>query len=549
MSESNPADVVSFPASLASDRLVTTALAHARAAAIVLLTGAALFVRLSGIGASGFSEDEINKLRAVQAYSRLDFSANAEHPMLMKLADWASVGAAEWWNGHAGAAFGTISPEAAIRLPNAVAGAATTAVIFLLAEALFDTAVGAWGAVLWAFDVNAAGINRIGKEDTFLLFFLLLGALLYERAKAASRGGDRPSRWFGASGGAFGLMMASKYMPHYFGLHALFNVAADRKAGKAEKRASFYLSMAGAFLLANFAVLLPATWRYVVGYVRGDTVRHSGYAFAHHLYVNAIEASPWGVPPHFYLTFFATKVPIAVLAAAIIGIVWSARHPAHRGATFIRVFLVFTLLPYSLIASKFLRYMLPVLAVVDIAAAVGITRVIRAVDGVPLRPRAAQACAPALVVVAILFPLLAQQVNARPFYGLAQNVIGAALSPAGLLFPDDELYDAGVREAVEAIAAGAVPGAVVCSDATAVVAEYLARAGRLDMKACSIAHDGLPPGTAETWVIAQEGHIYFENRDVIAQIRRRQSPWLDIRVGDVSAAQVFLFRPGVANGR
>ena len=49
----------------------------------MVIAGAAL--RLNGLGAIGFAEDEINKVVAVRAYDRGDFTANAEHPMLMKL--------------------------------------------------------------------------------------------------------------------------------------------------------------------------------------------------------------------------------------------------------------------------------------------------------------------------------------------------------------------------------------------------------------------------------------------------------------------------------
>src|SRR5919201_340550 len=174
------------------------ALERPRALTLTLAVSLALMVRIVGLGASGFSEDEINKLRAVESYSRFDFTANAEHPMLMKLADWASVSVAERWNSHpALRAITTVSPEAAIRFPNAVAGAAISLLIFLLAEMLFDTAVAAWASMLWALDVNAAAINRIGKEDTFLLLFLLLAAYLYERGKAAAaRGGSSANRWY-----------------------------------------------------------------------------------------------------------------------------------------------------------------------------------------------------------------------------------------------------------------------------------------------------------------------------------------------------------------
>jgi hypothetical protein len=97
---------------------------YPRALSLTVLVAIALAVRASGLGASGFSDDEINKLGAVEAYGHFDFSANAEHPMLMKLADWASIAAARGWNAHPSLALlTTISPEAALRLPNAVVGA------------------------------------------------------------------------------------------------------------------------------------------------------------------------------------------------------------------------------------------------------------------------------------------------------------------------------------------------------------------------------------------------------------------------------------------
>src|SRR5580765_151012 len=215
--------------------------ATSRSIILVLLVSVAAAIRLMDLAASGYSEDEINKLRAVQAYDRGAFSANAEHPMLMKLAVWGAVSAARSWNSHPWlAAHVAVQPEAAIRLPNATVGAATTAVVFLLVDALFDSAVAGWAALFWAVDAHAAGINRIGKEDTFLLFFLLLAAYLYERGKFAPTLVDR-RRWFAWSGGSFGLMFASKYMPHYFGLHTLYTHAAGRrpKGHTPDKRASF----------------------------------------------------------------------------------------------------------------------------------------------------------------------------------------------------------------------------------------------------------------------------------------------------------------------
>jgi hypothetical protein len=538
-----PADPTLVPTRRTVRPLATfaTSLAQFRALGLTLLVVVALVPRVANLAASGLSEDEINKLRAVTAYDRFDFSANAEHPMVMKLACWAAVSAVRWWDARDGAT--NIPVEAALRLPNAIVGAATTAVVFLLAEMLFDSTVAAWAALFWALDANAAAINRIGKEDTLLLFFLLLAAYCYERAKEFGYGDPiQRERWYGRSAGAFGLMLASKYMPHYFGLHTLFVLAADRNPEDKtpDKRASFYAVMALVFVAANFALLLPPTWRYLDAYAHGDLLLHSGYDFAHRIYVNTIDASPWGLPPTFYFVFIGTKVPLAVLAASIAGLVWTVRHSDYRGAVFIRVFLLFTLLPYSFVASKFVRYMLPVLAVVDIAAAVGIVWLLRALaarEATVVRDVAA-AC---LLVFAVASPL-SEQLAAAPHYGLAQNIFGASFAARGALFPDDELYDAGVREAVAAIAQAAAPRAVVCSDAATVVAEYLARDGRPDVTSCSISHDGLPMAAADTWVLAQPGHVYFENAAVLAQLRRQSMPWLTVTIGDVTAADVFHVR-------
>src|ERR1044071_10490166 len=84
-------------------------------------------VRIHQLGAVGFAEDEMNKLNAIHAYERGDFTANSEHPMLMKLLMWASL-----------RGIPASSEEAALRLPNALIGALTVIALFLLTLAFFD---------------------------------------------------------------------------------------------------------------------------------------------------------------------------------------------------------------------------------------------------------------------------------------------------------------------------------------------------------------------------------------------------------------------------
>lgn len=513
-------------------------------ACLIVSLALAAFFRCFELSASGFADDETATIRAGESYRHLDFSADSEHPMLAKSAALASTSAARLWNEVSPRLhLPGITPETALRLPMALAGTLSTLAIFLVVERLFAVEVAAWACWLWALDVNATGLNRLAKEDTLFVFFLLVAIGLYERAKHEGRRDvERAQRWYVGSGAAFGLMMASKYMPHYFGLYGLVNTISDPKPGQNYPRKIRYYGAAGmAFVIANFGLFLPATWRHLASYLHGRTALHTGYQFAQHLYVNSVTVTPWGTPASFYLVFLATKIPILILIALVLGLVQMMRRGDERGFVFTRVFFVFFLLPYSLAGGKFVRYALPLLAVVDILAAVGIVWMWRqATQWLPQRhwrPFAA-----ALVTVPFACAPFYAEVSARPFYPLYQNAISARLAPPGHWFPDDELYDTGVREAVDAIARVAKPGAVIASDASGVVADYVARTGRTDLRVWSLSHDGLPMTPVQTWVIVQEGHIYYENQALIAQVRQRMRPWREFRVKGVIAAQIFCVR-------
>ena len=499
----------------------------------------ALALRTTGLSSYGFSEDEINKLHAVQQYRAGHFVANAEHPMLMKLAMWGSVAAVERWNRHV-PLNQQVSLETAIRLPNAIAGAAITLALYGIAQLLFGEVVALVASLFWAFDVNAIAINRLGKEDTFLLLFFLIAIWFYERAKrqgAVDQGAAQ--RWYTASGASFGLMLASKYMPHYLGIYALFNTLTDRNPGANKPNIRWYYgAMAAAFLAANTAVLSPDTWRYCISYVQGAKLAHHGYLYAGQLYLTNVPISPLGVPAGYYLHLLATKVPLVVLAAVVPGLIEIVRRRHERGFVLLRVLLVFVLVPYSLMAAKFIRYMLPMFATLDLVAAVGL------VAGVGwllrkgwLSPVTRLTVAAVALVIGIVALVTAPQ-SAAPYYSLFQNGIGASRAGSAVMFPE-ETYDFGVREAVAAIVTAAEPSAVIVTDAPAVAAHYLEVSGRSDLRVRSLSAEGIPYGRNEVWVIAQNEHSTFENQLVVEHVRQHEALWREFHAGDALAAQVF----------
>jgi hypothetical protein len=516
---------------------LSVSLAQLRLVALAVVLVTAGVTRTSRLATYGFSEDEMNKVHAVEEYRHGRFVANAEHPMLMKLAMWGSVALSNRWNDTV-APEQAISPETAIRLPNAVAGVATTLVLFAVVELLFGAPAAIAASALWALDVNAIAISRIGKEDTFLLLFFLLAVWCYERAKR--QGVTDPSgaqRWYVASGAAFGLMLASKYMPHYLGIYALFNTIADPEPGanKPNRRWQFG-AMAIAFAAANMAIFIPDTWRYCVAYVQGATLVHHGNPYAGGLYVTNIPVSPLGMPATYYVRLIATRVPLAVLGAAFAGGIELVRRRHERGFVLLRILLLFLLVPYSLMAAKFLRYALPMFAVIDVVAGVGMVSGVAWVLRKRWLPRQVRIVTAGAAIAVLVIGAVAAPVSAAPFFSMSQNAIGERLAPPVVTFPE-ETYDFGVREAVSAIAGAAAPAAVIVSDAPAVVAHYVMRSTRPDLRVESLSTVGIPR-EPEVWVIVQDEHITFENQLLVRQLRGT-TPWREIVAGNVRAAQVF----------
>jgi hypothetical protein len=262
---------------------------------VMILCGFGL--RLSGLGTIGFAEDEINKVEAVRAYDRGDFTANAEHPMVMKVLMALSMRGARFWNSASGS---QISEEAALRLPNVLFGALTAIPLFLLTAALFDRRTALLAAAFWSVGINAITYNRIGKEDTLMVFFLLFAFCFFIRAKQTIHQG-RVKRLRNLSAISFGLMMAAKYFPHYLGLNMLYHhFYRMRERLPNEPRwvtpFSFFILIGVAFMIANPAILSPRVWNYLTAYSGERLLTHTGYLMGNHLYKNRVSSSPWGLP-------------------------------------------------------------------------------------------------------------------------------------------------------------------------------------------------------------------------------------------------------------
>ena len=516
--------------------------------AVMIVIGAGL--RLKGLGAVGFAEDEINKVEAARAYDRGDFTANAEHPMLMKLLIDLSLRGARAWNSTFASA---ISDEAALRFPNALFGALTAIPLCLLTATLFDLSTGLWAAALWSFGVTAITFNRVGKEDTLMVFFMLFAFYLFIQAKLVDRSKDKlVDRLRNLSGVSFGLMMASKYFPHYLGLNMLYHHNYSVRPGKeGEARwktpLSFFLLMALVFLIANPAILLPKVWEYLNAYSGEKLLTHTGYLLGDHLYKNNISRSPfWATPIYFYLLWLAIKVPLAVLVTCLIGFIIGLRRWREPGHGFVVFMILFWIVPYSLMGAKWPRYLLSLMPFVYMSAAVGAVLLIRWTGSALSKwnPRGwiTGVVTGLLLLATVVMPALTAYARA-PHYGLYSNIIGDRYT--AYFFPHDEFYDDGLNEAIHFVCLNAPPNATIVTETPGVVRYYIEKFGRKDLQSQVLSDpDFTVPNQAPVYFVLQRGRTYFENRDKMKQVREQFPMVYASCVRDFTAAEVYSAQPG-----
>lgn len=518
--------------------------------AIAIMFTAGLGLRLMGLGSVGFAEDEIHKLEAVRAYDRGDFSANAEHPMMMKALIDLSMRAERAWNSVSSY---RISDEAALRFPNVLFGALTAIPLFLLTATLFDRKTGLWAAAFWSLGVNAITYNRIGKEDSLMVFFMLLGFYFFIRAKQTD--GHEIKRAGGLrnlSAVSFGLMLASKYFPHYLGLNMLFHhFFSVRERAADEPRwltpFSFFLIIGIAFLVANPVILLPHVWVYLNAYSGEKLLTHTGYLMGDHLYKNTFSRSPfWGTPVYFYLLFLAIKVPLAVLLSSIVGFFVSLRRRRDPGPAFVLFMLFFWIVPYSLIGAKWARYTLSLMPFVYMSAAIGAVAMTRwASAGLEKLKQGLDAprwVTAALLLVLLVVPAWTAYAGA-PHYSLFTNVVGRPY--AAYFFPHDEFYDDGLSEAIRFVAGRAPRNAMIVSETPGVVGYYLEQFGRTDLQSRVLSDSQFTiPNGYPVYFLLQRGRTYFENRDKMKEVGARFALVYAGCIQGHTAAEVYATQAG-----
>jgi 4-amino-4-deoxy-L-arabinose transferase-like glycosyltransferase len=504
------------------------------AVAVALCVAMGLVLRLKGLAAEGFGDDEVHKWLAAQRYLQGDFGGDdVEHPMLMKALIVLSA-----------LVFGPLgwAPEAITRLPNVLAGALSVWAVAQLGKRLFGRAAGLCAAGLAAFSTTYIGYQRVAKEDTLLGLFLLLLLLCLAEAKAAADDGRSPQRYEVLAAASLGAMMASKY---FFFLVPIPVVAVlwlrPVSAWRVPLRRWFQLIGIAAlvWVCLDWTPFLPSTWEYAKTYLTGQQTVHGSLFVMGRIYPNLVEYGLRGTPAWFYAAFAAVKLaPLTVVCAAIgLCVAIAQRKPSHR---IVLSWMAVWFLVHSLSGSKWGRFFTPMLPAFLLLAGHAISI---GADALRARRPALAYAALAGVGIALFYGEASAAILHSPHYRLYISPLGGGDARVPWFFPHCDYFDAGFREAVEKVAASAEKGAELSTEIDWPAKLYAERAGRSDLRQTLVRRGQACRSGNPCYVVVQTGRLYFKNQEAVANLSRR-TPWTTVSIRGEEVVKVYKLQPG-----
>jgi len=520
--------------------------------AVLVIAGFAL--RTTGIGSEGLSDDELNKLVAVNDYRTHGLTgANGEHPFLMKALLGISLVASEHWDrtsivaSHPGL---NVPVEAALRIPGAIFGALTAILLFLVAAELFGSEVGLIAAALWTFDPLVMGFNRIAKEDTFFILFFLLACLFWIRGQrvAEAESPKKAQRFYWLTAAAMGAMFASKLIVMMMAIPIAYNYVFQRipttrwVIGK-PRFIKFFIIMGIVFVILSPTILLPDTWKSMADFSTSRVIGHDSYEFIGRLYPHRVTDWLRGTPWYFYLVQLATRLPVLSVISFVIGCPLLLKKRLGDGRYFLYIWLMLWFLAFFFVGGKFTRYITTLMPAVFMTAAIAIQFVARRFSewcARLLNNQSLKLSAHALVPLLVVMMSAWSAIHGAPHYRLYYNPIAGGR----LWFPQDDFYDAYMQQTMAEIAQQAAPNARVAGEIPNVCGYYANRANRPDLRCLELSDpDHLKQLEPGDFVIDARGRTYFSNQAMLMRMRSASKPAFNIAVGQVPAADVYVLDP------
>lgn len=343
--------------------------------------------------------------------------------------------------------------------------------------------------------------------------------------------------------------MASKYLVQlltvivaYYWIFQGIEVTRWRLGRK--KFLKLFAVMGIAFLIFNPPIVLPGTWKAMARFFTYKQIGHDSYEFMGRLYSHRVSDWLRGEPWYFYFVLLLTKLPVAILGAFATGFVLLWRRAKGDGRYLILFWFFVWGMTFIFTGGKFTRYITSLLPAIMITAGLGIQFLARQFgrlcarifhsDSVRVYARAALT---SLVILATFW----SATKATPHYRLYLNSLAGGAAKSGAYFPQDEFYDAYMRDALREIARRAPQNVIVVSELETVSAYYAQREGRADLVSLNLSD----PATVNQlrvgdFLIDARGRTYVSNQAMLMRLRAAGHPTFTVSVGGTSAADVYV---------
>ncbi len=182
---------------------------------LILILVVAAFLRLYNLGSGDPVNDEV--FSAFRGLGMMDFDEAEHQTTPLEWYDSHDPVSGRWWmnlsfHDHPPLVFLTDhvflkmfgEHNFAFRLPSALLGIASIYLLYVIGYTLFAAPVGLLAAALMAVTLNHVYISRVGLQESYVIFFLLLTSYFFLR-------GLKDRRAFIWAGIAFGLGLLAKY--------------------------------------------------------------------------------------------------------------------------------------------------------------------------------------------------------------------------------------------------------------------------------------------------------------------------------------------------
>jgi hypothetical protein len=271
-------------------------------------------------------------------------------------------------------------------------------------------------------------------------------------------------------------------------------------------------------------------------------ITHNGYFMMGQLQLNKTYYTIWGMPVYFYPLYLFVKTPIVLIAMLFIGLFYCIRKFRQDEMLFLLFYFVFWLFLLTLPGGKFTRYVISLFPAVNLLQALGLFSIYQAAKAYSGKRSLGLIVLSVLLCACIGWYLVLDRIY-HPFYSFYVAGQGGGRSKEGYYFPQDDFYDAGLRESIAYICANAPPNSIVIGNTPVVFQYYQKSFGRPDLEYRAMARRPLDLASKPVFILSQDYRQYVENLYILVFTKAELKPLFVTSVREIPSVELYYLSP------